>query len=124
MQSTRDIDEIFIPLKKSHSGNVKQNVVDVVVLAISSSRSDPILRRKRRRLRQMHTYGAATSPPCLVHQVWWRDRLDLQHDGVVLMVESFCGRSSTTRSWERERERKGSCWRLGLEEWEGGCAPA
>jgi hypothetical protein len=28
----REIDEIFIPLKKSHSGNVQQNVDDVVVL--------------------------------------------------------------------------------------------
>src|SRR3954467_7882658 len=84
MQSTREIDEIFIPLKKSHSRNVQQNVVDVVVLAISSSRSDPILRRKWRRLREMHTYGTATSPPSLVQQVGWRDGLDLQHDGVVL----------------------------------------
>src|SRR3954471_7781455 len=41
MQSTREIDEIFIPLKKSHSGNIQQNVVDVVVLVVSSSRSDP-----------------------------------------------------------------------------------
>ena len=99
----REVDEIFIPLKKSHSGNVQQNVVGVVVLAVSSSRSDPILRRKWRSLREMHTYGAATSPPSLVQQVWWRDRLDLQHDGVVLMVESFCGRASPTRSHERER---------------------
>jgi hypothetical protein len=38
----RDIDEIFIPLKKSHSGNVQQNMDDIVVLAISSSQSDPI----------------------------------------------------------------------------------
>jgi hypothetical protein len=28
--------------------------------------------------------------------------LDLQHDGVVLMVESFCGRALPTRSRERE----------------------
>src|SRR3954463_1070249 len=105
MQSTRERDEIFIPLKKSHSGNVQQNVVDVVVLTVSSSRSDPILRRKWRRLREMHTYGAATSPPFLVQQVWWRDRLDLQHDGVVLMVENFCSRASPARSQERERWR-------------------
>jgi hypothetical protein len=38
----REIDDIFIPLKKSHSGNVQQNVDDVVVLAFSSSRSDPM----------------------------------------------------------------------------------
>jgi hypothetical protein len=37
----REVDEIFIPLKKSHSGNVQQNVDDVVVLAASSPRSDP-----------------------------------------------------------------------------------
>jgi hypothetical protein len=33
----REIDEIFIPLKKSHSRNVQQNVDDVVILAVSSS---------------------------------------------------------------------------------------
>jgi hypothetical protein len=37
----REIDEIFIPLKKPHSGNIQQNMDDVVVLAFSSSRSDP-----------------------------------------------------------------------------------
>jgi hypothetical protein len=31
----REIDEIFIPLKKSHSGSIQQNMDDVVVLAIS-----------------------------------------------------------------------------------------
>ena len=35
--------------------------------------------------------------------------MDLQHDGVVLMVESFCGRASPTHSRERERWR-GSSW--------------
>src|SRR3954471_17925748 len=83
MQSTRGIDKTFIPLKILHIGNVQQNVVDVVVLAFSSSRSNPIQRRKWRRLREMHTYDTATSPPSLVQQVGWRDRLDLQHDGVV-----------------------------------------
>jgi hypothetical protein len=62
----REIDEIFIPLKKSHSRNVQQNVYDVVVLAVSSSRSDPIQHRKWRRLQEMHTYGVAMSPPSLV----------------------------------------------------------
>jgi hypothetical protein len=38
----REIDEIFIPLKKLHSGNVQQNMDDVVILAVSSSRYDPI----------------------------------------------------------------------------------
>ena len=65
----RGIDEIFIPLKKLHSGNVQQNVGDVVELAFSSSRSDPIQRRKCRRLREMHMYGATTSPPSSVQQV-------------------------------------------------------
>jgi hypothetical protein len=50
----------------------------------------------------MHTYSAATSPPSLVQQVWWRDRLDQQHDVVVLMVQNFCGRASPTRSHGRE----------------------
>jgi hypothetical protein len=101
----REIDEIFIPLKKSHSGNVQQNVDDVVVLAFSSLRSDPIQCRKWRRLREMHTYGTSTSPPSLVQQVWWRDRLDQQHDGLVLMVENFYSRASPTCSREREMWR-------------------
>jgi hypothetical protein len=46
----REVDEIFIPLKKSHSGNVQQNMDDVVVLAVSSPRSDPIQRCKWRHL--------------------------------------------------------------------------
>jgi hypothetical protein len=37
----REIDEIFIPLKKAHSKNVQRNVDDVVILAVSSLRSDP-----------------------------------------------------------------------------------
>jgi hypothetical protein len=104
----REVDEIFIPLKKLHSGNIQKNMVDVVVLAVSSSRSDPILRRKWRRLRELHIYSAAMSPPSLVQQVWWRDRFDLQHDGVVLMVESFCGRASPMRGRGRERWRGSS----------------
>jgi hypothetical protein len=43
--------------------------------------------------------------------------LDLQHIGVVLMVESFCGRASPTRSRERERDWRAAVgWRLGLGE--------
>jgi hypothetical protein len=119
----REIDEIFISLKKSHNGNVQQNMDDVVILAVSSLRSDPIQRRKWRCLREMHTYSAATSPPSLVHKVWWRDRLDQQHDVVVLMVENFCGRASPTRSHGRERWRAaiGPAARVGRG---GGCAPA
>jgi hypothetical protein len=62
-------------------------------------------------------------PPSLVRQVWWRDRLDLQHDGVVLMVENFCSRASPTCSREIEK------WRAAIEPAArvgggGGCAPA
>src|SRR3954464_6520131 len=107
MQSTRGIDDIFIPLKKSHSGNVQQNMGDVVKLAFSSSRSDPIQRRKWRRLREMHTYGTAMSPPSLVQQVGWRDRLDLQHDGVVQWWRvSVAGLRLHAVGRERERERE------------------
>src|SRR3954471_6343604 len=60
----------------------------------------------------MHTCGTSTSPPSLVQQVWWRDGLDLQHDGVVYMVENFCSRASPTSSQEGERRAVG---RLGLE---------
>src|SRR3954464_12238148 len=80
-------------------------MVDVVVPAFSSSRSDPIQRRKWRRLREMHTYGAATSPPSSVQQVGWRDRLDVQHDGVVLWWRvSAAGLHLHEVGRERERE--------------------
>jgi hypothetical protein len=71
----------------------------------------------------MHTYGAAMSPPSLVQQVWWRDRLDQQHNGVVLMVENFYSRASPTCSREREKWRAAvrPAARVGRE---GGCAPA
>src|SRR3954463_15602440 len=52
----------------------------------------------------MHTCSTSTSPPSSVQQVWWRDELDLQHDGVVYMVESFCSRASPTNSREGERK--------------------
>jgi hypothetical protein len=69
----------------------------------------------------MHTYGAAMSPLSLVQQVWWRDRLDHQHDGVVLMVENFCSRASPTCSRERGK------WRAAISRWlglgEGEAAP-
>src|SRR3954464_3302941 len=125
MQSMRGIDEIFIPLKKSHSRNVQQNVGDVVELAFSSSRSDSIQRRKWRRLREMHTYGTATSPPSLVQQVGWRDRLDLQHEGVVQRWRvSVAGLRLRAVGREREREREGraAVWRLGFGVG-GGCTP-
>src|SRR4051794_8642662 len=72
----------------------------------------------------MHTCGTSTSPPSSVQQVWWRDGLDLQHDGVVYMVENFCSRASPTNS--REGERKGSrAARVGGEGvWEGAPQPS
>src|SRR3954466_9728230 len=70
----------------------------------------------------MHTCSTSTSPPSSDQQVWWRDRLDLQHDGVVYMVENFCSRASPTNS--REGERKASkaarVWRRGVWVW---CTP-
>ena len=124
MQSTREIDEIFIPLKKSHSGNVQQNVVDVVVLAFSSSRSDPIQHRKWRCLREMHTYGPSTSPPSSVQQVGWRDRLDLQHDGVVQRWRVSAA-GLRLRAVGRERDLEGSSMAARVEGvGEEGCSPA
>jgi hypothetical protein len=67
----REIDEIFIPLKKTHSGNVQYNVDDVVVLAVSSSRSEPIQHRKWQRLREMHTCSTPTTPPPQTSEIWW-----------------------------------------------------
>src|SRR3954462_13905564 len=60
----------------------------------------------------MHTCSTSTSPPSLVQKVWWRDGLDLQRDGAVQVVESFCSRASPTRSREGERERR-AAGRLG-----------
>jgi hypothetical protein len=62
---------------------------DVVVLAVSSSRSDPIQRHKWRCLWEMHTYGAAMTLPSRSSEIWWSGRWDRQHDGVVSMVESM-----------------------------------
>ena len=42
--------------------------------------------------------------------------MDLQHDGVVYMVENFCCRASPTRSREREIWRA-AVWWIGLKEW-------
>src|SRR3954463_11594154 len=52
----------------------------------------------------MHTCSTSTSSPSSDQRVWWRDRLDLQHDGVVYMVENFCCRASPTNSREGERK--------------------
>src|SRR3954469_24901646 len=61
----------------------------------------------------MHTCGTSTSPPSSVQQVWWRDGLDLQRDGAVQVVESFCSRASPTRSREGEREEGNRAARVG-----------
>jgi hypothetical protein len=76
-------------LKKLHIGNVQQNVDDVVVLAVSSSRSDPTKRHKWRRLREMHTCSTPTTPPPESSEIWWSGRWDRQHDAVVSMVKSM-----------------------------------
>src|SRR3954462_3510123 len=60
----------------------------------------------------MHTCITSTSPPSSVQQVCWRDGLDLQRDGAVQVVESFCSRSSPTRSREGEREEGSRATRL------------
>src|SRR3954470_3703783 len=65
----------------------------------------------------MHTCGTSTSPPSSVQQVWWRDGLDLQRDGAVQVVESFCSRASPTRSWEGEREEGRRAARVEEEVW-------
>ena len=74
---------------RSHSGNVQQNVVAVVVLA--SPPRDPIRSKRHngRRLRVLHTYSATTTPPSRSSEIWWSSRWDRQHDGVVSMVESI-----------------------------------
>src|SRR4051812_48159193 len=73
----------------------------------------------------MHTCGTSTSPPSLVQQVWWRDGLDLQRDGAVQVVESFCSRASPTRSREGEREEGSMAARVGGGGvWEGAPDPS
>jgi hypothetical protein len=78
---------------RSHSGNVQMNMVGVVILA--SPPRDPIRSKchNGRRLRALHTYSATTIPPPWSSKVWRSGRLDQQHDGVILMVESICGQN-------------------------------
>jgi hypothetical protein len=65
-------------------------MVGVVVLA---SPRDPIQSKHHNgwRLRVMHTYDAATTPPPRSSKVRWSARWDLQHDSVVLIGESISG---------------------------------
>jgi hypothetical protein len=103
----REIDEIFIPLKKSHSRNVQQNVDGVVVLAVSSSRSNPIQRHKWRRLQEMHTYSAPMTPPSWSSEIWWSGIWDRQHDGVMSMVESIRRQGFACLRSGRRTEKEG-----------------
>jgi hypothetical protein len=83
------------------------NVVGVVILV--SPPRDPIQskRHKGRRLRAMHMYSAATTAPPWSSKVRWNGRWDLQHDGVVLMVESICGQDfAYAHEVEEERLKK------------------
>src|SRR5215216_2316890 len=71
----------------------------------------------------MHTCSTSTSPPSLDQKVEWRDRLDLQHDGVVYMVENFCCRASPTNSREGERKAAGLLGFGGRCVWRGRPSP-
>jgi hypothetical protein len=82
-------------------------MVDVVVLAVSSLRSDPILRRKWRRLREMHTYSAPMTPPSRSSEIWWSGRWDRQHDSVVSMVESMRRQGFACLRGGRRTEKEG-----------------
>jgi hypothetical protein len=80
------------------------NVVGVVILA--SPLRDPIRSKRHngRRLRALHMYSAATTPPPRSSKARWSGRWDQQHDGVVLMVESICGQGfAYAREVEEER---------------------
>jgi hypothetical protein len=94
-------------LKKSHSGNVQQNVDDIIVLAVSSPQSDSTQHCKWRRLRKMHTYSAPMTPPSRSSKIWWSGRWDRQHDGVVSMVESMHRQGFTCLRGGRRTEKGG-----------------
>jgi hypothetical protein len=103
---------------RSHSGNIQINVVGVVVL---SSPPHNLIRSKRhngRRLRALHTYSAATTPPPRSSKARWSGRWDQQHDGVVLMVESIC-RYGFAYTREVEEDRTKYLVKLGQEKTTG-----
>jgi hypothetical protein len=77
---------------RSHSGNFQMNMVSVVILA--SPPRDPIRSKHHngRRLRALHTYNTTTTPPPRSSKARWSGRWDQQHDSVVLMVKSICGK--------------------------------
>jgi hypothetical protein len=91
---------------RSHSGNVQINVVGIVILV--SPPRDPIRSKRHngRRLRALHTYSAATTPPPRSSKARWSGRWDQQHNGVVLMVESIRGQGFALRvRWKKIRQR-------------------
>jgi hypothetical protein len=80
------------------------NVVGVVVLASPPHNTIRSKRHNGRRLRALHTYSTAMTPP-QSSKVWWSSRWDQQHNGVVLMVESICGQGfACAREVEEERQ--------------------
>jgi hypothetical protein len=80
------------------------NVVGVVILASPPRDSIRSKRHDGRRLRALHMYSAATTPPPRSSKVWWSGRWDRQHDGVVSLVESICGQGfAYTREVKEER---------------------
>jgi hypothetical protein len=79
------------------------NVVSIVVLASPPRDLIQSKHHNGRRLRALHTYSAAMTPPPRSSKVWWSGRWDQQHNGVVLMVGSTCG--GFTYSHEVEEER-------------------
>jgi hypothetical protein len=82
------------------------NMAGVVVLA--SPPRDPIRSKRHngRRLRALHMYSIVTTPPPRSRKVRWSGRWDQQHDVVVLMVESICGRATPTRMrWKKGGKR-------------------
>jgi hypothetical protein len=92
---------------RSHSGNIQQNVVGIVVLASSPHNPFRSKRHNGRLLRAMHMYNATTPPPPWSSKVRGSGRWDQQHDGVVLMVKSICGQGFTyAHEMEEERLKK------------------
>jgi hypothetical protein len=88
------------------------NVVGVVVLASPPRDSIRSKRHNGRRLRAMHTYSAAMTPPPRSSKARWSGRWDQQHDGVVLMVESICGQGfaytcEVEEDWAKELVKLG-----------------
>jgi hypothetical protein len=123
----REIGEISIPLKKSHSRNIQQNVDDVVVLAVSSSRSDLIqsnaasgdaserctrTAHQRLRLSGPARYGGvvdgidSTTTWCL----WWRVCVD--RPSPICMVEEE-RRKEASETGQRLRAKLGLPWTTG-----------